>query len=246
MEYLCTCARAHRASVSQERFDRLCSNLVWGLGVTKYVLSTSHGWSGVSLRVRTCTPPPPPSPYLRIRLTNFAKIWCVARDPIVTRLTKIGGGVTEHSHVRFKFRCLDNRSALTFLKLCWNYTKNGLFSFGLARSSPNMASYWLLNWWKQRGIAWVKTSSDGTKIGFLFSFDPFSYHHWEGGSAQHGGPSSWLGGGGSGTPGYKVTPLNLKRNPILVPSLVVSIHAIPNIFKNVPPLPSSFQQSIKY
>ena len=56
--YLCTYARAHRASVSQERFDRLCSNLVCGLGVTKYVLSTSHGWGGASLHVRTCTPPP--------------------------------------------------------------------------------------------------------------------------------------------------------------------------------------------
>ena len=33
--YLCTCARVHRASVSQERLDRLCSNLVCGLGVTK-------------------------------------------------------------------------------------------------------------------------------------------------------------------------------------------------------------------
>ena len=33
--YLCTCARAHRASVSQERLDRLCSNLVCGLGFTK-------------------------------------------------------------------------------------------------------------------------------------------------------------------------------------------------------------------
>ena len=31
-----------------------------------------------------------------------------------------------------------------------------------------------------------------------------------------------------------------------LPSLVVSHHAIPNIFKNVPPLFSSFQQSIKY
>ena len=40
----------------------------------------------------------------------------MARDPIVTRFTKIGGGVTTHSHVRFKFRCFDNRSALT-LKL---------------------------------------------------------------------------------------------------------------------------------
>ena len=38
----------------------------------------------------------------------------------------------------------------------------------------------------------------------------------------------------------------MKRKPILVPSLVVSTHAIPNIFKNVPPLFSSFQQSIKY
>ena len=54
--YLCTCARAHRASVSQERLDRLSSNLVCGLGVTKSVLSTSHGWGGASLHVRTCTP----------------------------------------------------------------------------------------------------------------------------------------------------------------------------------------------
>ena len=48
--------RAHRASVSQERLDRLCSNLECGLEVTKYVLSTSHGWGGASLHVRTCTP----------------------------------------------------------------------------------------------------------------------------------------------------------------------------------------------
>ena len=54
--YLCTCARAHRASVSQKRLDRLCSNLVCGLGVTKYVLSTSQGWGGASLHMRTCTP----------------------------------------------------------------------------------------------------------------------------------------------------------------------------------------------
>ena len=54
--YLCTCARAHRASVSQKRLDPLCSNLVCGLGVTKHVLSTSQGWSGASLHVRTCTP----------------------------------------------------------------------------------------------------------------------------------------------------------------------------------------------
>ena len=53
--------------------------------------------------------PPPPSPYLTIRLTNFAKIWCVA----VTKFTKVGGGMTAHSHVRLQFRCLRNRSALT-------------------------------------------------------------------------------------------------------------------------------------
>ena len=36
----------------------------------------------------------PPSPYLRIRVANCAKICCVARDPIVTRFTRVGGGVT--------------------------------------------------------------------------------------------------------------------------------------------------------
>ena len=36
----------------------------------------------------------PPSPYLRIRVPNCAKILCVARDPIVTRFTRVGGGVT--------------------------------------------------------------------------------------------------------------------------------------------------------
>ena len=43
------------------------------------------------------------------------------------------------------------------------------------------------------GIAWVETTRDGTKIGFLLRFVyPFSYHHWEGGSAH-----DW-GGGGAG------------------------------------------------
>ena len=36
----------------------------------------------------------------------------MARDAIVTRFTKVGGGVTAHSHVRLQFRCLGNRSAL--------------------------------------------------------------------------------------------------------------------------------------
>ena len=68
--YLCTCARADRASVSQERLGRLCSNLVCGLGVTKYVLSTSQGWGG---HLCTCARAPP-SPCLRIRVANCAKI----------------------------------------------------------------------------------------------------------------------------------------------------------------------------
>ena len=32
---------------------------------------------------------------------------------MVTKFIKVEGGVTAHSHVLFKFRCLDNRSALT-------------------------------------------------------------------------------------------------------------------------------------
>ena len=57
VEYLCTCARAHHASLSQEQFDRLCSNLVGGLGVTKCVLSTSHGWGGISACAHVHAPP---------------------------------------------------------------------------------------------------------------------------------------------------------------------------------------------
>ena len=82
--YLCTCARAHRASVSQERLGRLCSNLVCGSGVINYVLSTSH-WLGSSARAHVHTP----SPYLRSRLTDCAKLLFVARGPIVTKLTTI-------------------------------------------------------------------------------------------------------------------------------------------------------------
>ena len=67
--YLCTCARAHRASVSQERLDRLFKFGTW-VGGHKYVLSTSHGWVG---HLCTCARAPP-SPYLRIRVANCAKI----------------------------------------------------------------------------------------------------------------------------------------------------------------------------
>ena len=81
---MCT---AHRASVSQERLDRLCSNLACGLGVTKKVLSTSHGWGGASLHVRTCTL----SPYLRIRLRPTVlkfDVWLETQWPIVMRYNK--------------------------------------------------------------------------------------------------------------------------------------------------------------
>ena len=68
-----TCARAHSASVSQERLDRLCSNLVCGMGAITEGLSTSHGW-GASARVHVRTP----FSYLNNRLTDCAKIGCLA------------------------------------------------------------------------------------------------------------------------------------------------------------------------
>ena len=57
--YLCTCARADRASVSQERFDRLCSNLVCGLGVTKYIRAFHKSWVGWVISARAHVTPPP-------------------------------------------------------------------------------------------------------------------------------------------------------------------------------------------
>ena len=55
---------------------------------------------------------------------------------MVTRFTKVGGGVTAHSHVRLQFRYHGNRSALTLKP---HQKQTYLFR----RSSPNMASYWL-------------------------------------------------------------------------------------------------------
>ena len=49
MGYLCTCARAHRVSVSHKRLGRLCSNLACGFRVITKVLSTSQGL-GISAR----------------------------------------------------------------------------------------------------------------------------------------------------------------------------------------------------
>ena len=50
---------------------------------------SSHGWGDSCTCARA-----PPSPYFRIRMANCAKIRCVARDPVVTRFTRVGGGVT--------------------------------------------------------------------------------------------------------------------------------------------------------
>ena len=90
MGYLCTCARAHRTSASQERLDRLCSN--WHVGWRSLSTCFPQVMGGVG-HLCTCARAPP-SPYLRIRVANCAKIWCVARDPKVTRFTRVGGGVT--------------------------------------------------------------------------------------------------------------------------------------------------------
>ena len=75
--YLCTCARAHRASASREWLGRLCSNLVFGLGVINKVLSTSHGWvASARAHVRT------PFPCLGNCWVHCAEIWWVIRVPV--------------------------------------------------------------------------------------------------------------------------------------------------------------------
>ena len=71
--YLCTCARADRASVSQERLGRLGSILVRELGVMNKVLNTSHGWS-ISARSHVQTA----LLYLRNGLADWVQFWCVS------------------------------------------------------------------------------------------------------------------------------------------------------------------------
>ena len=51
---ICTCAHAHRVSVSQERLGRLGSILVCELEVMNWVLYTSHGWD-ISARAHVQT-----------------------------------------------------------------------------------------------------------------------------------------------------------------------------------------------
>ena len=65
---------------------------IWYVGWRSLSKCFSQVMGGVG-HLCTCARAPP-SPYLRIRVVNCAKICCVARDPIVTRFTRVGGGVT--------------------------------------------------------------------------------------------------------------------------------------------------------
>ena len=180
MGYLCTYARADRASVSHKRLGRLCSNLVCGFRVRlPKSFPQVMGW--VSLHVRTCRPRfyrylrngltdcvqiwyvgwrslstwfpqvmsgvghlctsarAPPSPYLRIQVANCAKIWCMARRSNSYEIYKSRrwGDCTfaRASPVSLSRKPLspDNEA-----------TPKTDISFALARSSPNMASYWFI------------------------------------------------------------------------------------------------------
>ena len=86
--YLCTCARADRASVSQERLGRLSSILVCELGVMSEMLTTSHGW-GISARAHVHTA----LLYLRNGLTDCVQIWYVGWASLSTCFPQVRGGV---------------------------------------------------------------------------------------------------------------------------------------------------------
>ena len=84
----CTCARAHRASVSQERLGRLSSILVCELGVMNYVLNTIHGW-GISARAHVHTA----FLYLWNSLTDCVQIWYVSWRSLSTCFPQVMGEV---------------------------------------------------------------------------------------------------------------------------------------------------------
>ena len=86
--YLCTCARADRASVSQEPLGRLSSILVCELGVMNYVLNTIHGW-GISARAHVYTA----LLYLRNDLTDCVQIWYVDWRSLSKCVPQVMGGV---------------------------------------------------------------------------------------------------------------------------------------------------------
>ena len=89
--YLCTCARAHHASASQERLGRYYSNLVCGLGTINYVLSQKF-WVGC---ICTCARRIP-FLYLGNRWAPCAEIWWVVRNPVAMRFMQDIGWVPLH------------------------------------------------------------------------------------------------------------------------------------------------------
>ena len=102
--FVCTCARTHRASVSQERFDRLCSNLVSGLWAMNYVLFTSHGWY-ISARAHVHTA----LLHLGNGLADGVQIWCLGWGLSTRCFPQVmGGGASARAHVRTPFPCLGN------------------------------------------------------------------------------------------------------------------------------------------
>ena len=86
--YLCTCARADRTSVSQERLGQLRSILVCELGVMNYVLNTIHGWS-ISARAHAYTA----HLYHRNGLTDCVQIWYVDWRSLSKCFPQVMGGV---------------------------------------------------------------------------------------------------------------------------------------------------------
>ena len=121
MGYLCTCALrtcTPHFCISGTAWPIVFKFGVW-VGAITYVLSTSNGWC-TSARAHVHTPPP----YLKNRLTDCAKIWWLARDPIVMRFADVGGWVTARTHVRLQFRCLGSPWTRLFPEAA---SKTGLF-----------------------------------------------------------------------------------------------------------------------
>ena len=102
--FVCTCARAHRASVSQERLDRLCSNLVSGF-VGHELCAFHKSWV-----VYLCT-------CARAHRASASREWLgrlcsnlVFGLGVINKVlsTSHGWGSSARAHVRTPFPCLGN------------------------------------------------------------------------------------------------------------------------------------------
>ena len=113
MGYPCTCARAHRASVSHKRLGRLYSNLVCGFRVIPEVLSTSHGL-GISARAHVQTA----LLYLRKGLGRLSSILVCELGVMNYVLNTIHGwGISAGAHVHTAL--LYHRNGLTDCVQIW-------------------------------------------------------------------------------------------------------------------------------